>query len=81
MRVKIKLIHENKNMASILFLVIAVNARPVEKASIDTPNANKNIPNKDKSIVVSSSFFTMSIRRLIAIKSKIHPKKRFMTLV
>ena len=44
--VKMKLVIENKHIANILFWVIAVKARPVENASIETPKANKNIPKK-----------------------------------
>ena len=70
--VKQKLVILKINMVNILLLVIASSPKPVEKASIETPKANKNMPKYDKSISTSSSLFKF-INKLIAKKSKIPP--------
>ena len=65
-------------MAKILFCVIADKARPVEKASIDTPKANRNMPKREKFISSNGSFFIKSINKLAAMKSKIQPKNKLL---
>ena len=45
-----KLTIEKISIADTLLFVIADKPRPVEKASMETPNANRKIPKNEKSI-------------------------------
>ena len=74
--VNIKLTHENSNIARLLFSVIADSPKPVEKASMDTPNAKRNIPRNDRSSSSTSFVFRISNSKFPAMKRRIPPKKK-----
>lgn len=77
--VKRKLMIEKISNDRKIFEVIAFNPSPVEKASMDTPIANKNIP-KIFRLTVSSSFKNNSYNIWPAINNKMIPNNKLLLI-